>query len=75
MSAGPARRFGLPVPHAGPGMPANLAVWDLGGDCVVEPPYASRSTNCAFAGQTLRGVCRLTVAGGRIAHRLIEAVA
>jgi dihydroorotase len=75
MSAGPANAFGLPVPMLAVGHAADLTVWDLGATRRIEPPYASRSTNCAFAGQTLRGVCRLTVSGGRVAHRLIEAVA
>jgi dihydroorotase len=75
MSAGPATAFGLPAPRLAAGERADVAVWDLGASRRIEPPYASRSSNCAFAGQTLRGVCRLTVAGGRIAHRLVEAVA
>ena len=75
MSAGPAAAFGLPAPMLAVGRPADLAVWDLAATRRVEPPYASRSSNCAFAGQTLRGVCRLTICRGRIAHRLIEAVA
>jgi dihydroorotase len=75
MSAGPAAAFGLPAPSLQRGRPANLAVWDLGATRRVAPPYASRSTNSAFAGQALRGVCRLTIAGGRVAHRLVEAVA
>jgi dihydroorotase len=75
MSAGPAAAFGLPAPRLAPGEPADVAVWDLAATRRIEPPYASRSSNCAFAGQTLRGVCRLTIAGGRIAHRLVEAVA
>ena len=75
MSSGPAHAFGLPVPVLAVGHAADLTVWDLGATRRIEPPFASRSTNCAFAGQTLRGVCRLTVSGGRVAHRLIEAVA
>jgi dihydroorotase len=75
MSAGPAAAFGLPVPTLAVGHPADVALWDLAATRRVEPPYASRSSNCAFAGQTLRGVCRLTVCRGRVAHRLIEAVA
>ena len=75
MSAGPANAFGLPVPMLAVGHAADLTVWDLATTRRIEPPYASRSTNCAFAGQTLRGICRLTVSGGRVAHRLIEAVA
>ncbi len=75
MSSGPALAFGLPAPGLAEGRTADLAVWDLGASRVIEPPYASRSRNCAFAGRTLRGVCRLTISGGRVAHRLIEAVA
>jgi dihydroorotase len=75
MTAGPATAFGLDVPTLAVGCSADLSVWDLAQTWRVEPPYASRSTNCAFAGQTLRGVCRLTVSRGRIAHRLVEAVA
>jgi dihydroorotase len=75
MSSGPARAFGLPAPGLARGRTADIAVWDLGASRVIEPPYASRSRNCAFAGRALRGVCRLTISGGRVAHRLIEVVA
>ena len=74
MSLGPARAFGLPEPGIAVGAPANLGLWDLSAGWLVEPPYASRSQNCAFAGQTLRARCHLTLAGGAVAHRLIEAV-
>ena len=60
MSMGPARAFGLEPPALRVGAPANLAAWDLARDWLVGPPYASRSTNCAFAGQLLRGICTLT---------------
>ena len=72
MSAGPAAAFGLEVPAIRVGAPANLAAWDLRADWLVQPPYASRSTNCAFAGQLLHATCRLTLAGGTVAHRVIE---
>jgi dihydroorotase len=75
MTAGPATAFGLEVPTLAVGRSADLAAWDLAQTWRVEPPYASRSSNCAFAGRTLRGVCRLTVSRGRIAHRLVEALA
>ena len=75
MSSGPALAFGLPAPGwPRAGRPTSpCGIWRA--SRVIEPPYASRSRNCAFAGQTLRGVCRLTISGGRVAHRLIEAVA
>ena len=72
MSAGPAAAFGLEAPALRVGAPANLAAWDLRADWPVQPPFASRSTNCAFAGQLLRATCRLTLAGGTVAHRVIE---
>jgi dihydroorotase len=75
MSQGPAAAFGLPRPELREGALAQLALWDLAASFIVHPPYASRSTNCAFAGRTLRARCHLTVAAGSIAHRLIEAVA
>jgi dihydroorotase len=73
MTSGPAKAFGLPVPELREGAPANLALWNLGESWLVEPPYASRSRNSWCEGQTLQGVCTLTVAGGSIAHRLVEA--
>jgi dihydroorotase len=75
MSAGPAAAFGLRQPAIREGETANLCLWDMGASWLVQPPYASRSANCAFAGQTLRARCHLTVAAGTVAHRLIEAVA
>ncbi len=73
MTSGPANAFGLPVPELRAGAAANLALWNLGESWLVEPPYASRSRNCWCEGQTLQGACTLTVAGGSIAHRLVEA--
>ncbi len=73
MTSGPARAFGLETPALRVGMPANLGVWDFGSEFVVEPPFRSKSENCAFTGQRLRGVCSLTIAGGAIAHRSLAA--
>jgi dihydroorotase len=72
MSIGPARAFGLDVPALRVGAPANLAVWDLAGDWLVRPPYASRCANCAFEGQLLRGICMMTMAAGTVAHRAMH---
>jgi dihydroorotase len=72
MSSGPARAFGLPVPALRVGERANLALWNLGESWLVAPPYASRSRNCAFAGHSLQGRCTMTVAGGSVAHRMVE---
>ncbi len=58
MTAGPAAAFGLEAPVIRVGAPANLGLWDLRREFVVEPPYESRSVNCAFAGRRLRGRLR-----------------
>jgi dihydroorotase len=73
MSTGPALAFGLEPPVLRVGEVANLALWDLGEGWLVEPPYASRSQNAWCEGQTLQGRCTLTIAGGSVAHRLVEA--
>ncbi len=73
MSTGPATAFGLPVPALREGAVADLALWSLGESRVVQPPYASRSRNCWAEGLSLTGVCTLTIAAGRVAHRLVEA--
>ncbi|HEU4528716.1 MAG TPA: dihydroorotase [Actinomycetota bacterium] len=57
LSTAPARLLGA-VDHGGPiepGRPANLVVFDPRAEWVVEPPFASRSRNCAFNGTALRG--------------------
>jgi dihydroorotase len=72
MSAGPAAAFGLERPSLAEGSPADLALWDLRTSWTVGAPYASRSGNCAFAGQTLRGRCLLTLVGGATVHRLTQ---
>lgn len=57
LSTAPARLLGA-ADHGGPiepGRPANLVAFDPRASWVVEPPFASRSRNCAFLGRTLRG--------------------
>ena len=69
MTAGPARAFGLPRPRIAVGSEADLALWDLRERYVVEEgDLHSRSRNCAFLGREVQGRCRLTLAGGRVAH-------
>jgi|1185.fasta_scaffold05601_2 dihydroorotase len=72
MSAGPARAFGLAPPTLRVGEVADLALWNLGETWTVEPPYASRSRNAWCEGHVLQGRCTLTIAGGSVAHRLVE---
>lgn len=68
LSTAPARLLGA-VDHGGPiepGRPANLVVFDPDATWVVEPPFASRSRNCAFLGRTLRGRVVHTVYRGEL---------
>ena len=69
MTAGGAP-FGLAVPSLAPGSPAAVALLDLDAEWEVgESGYESRSSNCAFAGRRLRGLVRMTLAGGAVAYR------
>ena len=72
MTAGGAL-YGLPLPRIAAGEPANLALVDLDASWeagVGTHGYYSRSENCCFHGRTLRGVVRMTVAAGVVAHRV-----
>jgi dihydroorotase len=69
MTAG-AALLDLPTPQIRVGEPANLALLDLAAEWEVGARgYASRSENSCFEGRMLRGVVRLTVAAGAVAHR------
>jgi dihydroorotase len=69
MSAG-GPPFGVGLPSLKPGAPANVCVADLTAEWEVgEAGYESRSANCAFAGRTLTGRVRMTIAGGAVAYR------
>jgi dihydroorotase len=62
--------FDLPTPGITPGAPANLTLVDLDREWVVgDGGYESRSANCCFDGQTLRGKVLLTIAAGTLAFR------
>lgn len=73
MTAGGAL-FDLPVPTIAPGQIASVCVVDLEASLQVGARgYVSRSENCCFHGQTLRGRVLLTVAAGTIAFRAVGA--
>jgi dihydroorotase len=76
MTAG-AALMELPSPRIAVGAPANLTLLDLDARWEVGARgYASKSGNSCFEGRTLRGVVRLTVAAGAVAHRApVEALA
>jgi dihydroorotase len=62
--------FDLTTPRIAPGEPANLTLVDLDREWVVgDGGYESRSANCCFDGQTLRGKVLLTIAAGTLAFR------
>ncbi|MGZ8630725.1 MAG: dihydroorotase [Actinomycetota bacterium] len=66
LSTTPARILGA-TGHGAPiepGGPANLVVFDPEDPWTVEPPYASKARNCAFAGTTLTGRVRFTMLRG-----------
>jgi dihydroorotase len=70
MSTDPARIFGLPVPTLADGAVANLALVDTDAtDRVGDRPFASKSTNAAFAGREFRGRIVMTLAGGQDVYR------
>ena len=72
MSAG-AEPFDLEAPTLAPGADANLvlfdprAEWEAGAD-----GWESRSENSCFAGRSLTGRVRVTIAGGVVAYRQRE---
>ena len=69
MTAG-AALFDLPTPTIVRGRPADLVLVDLDAEWEVgEAGYESRSENCCFAGQRLRGRVLVTVAAGAVAYR------
>jgi dihydroorotase len=69
MTAG-AALLDLPTPRIAVDEPANLVLLDLDASWEVGARgYASKSANSCFEGRTLRGVVRLTVADGTVAHR------
>jgi dihydroorotase len=72
MTAG-AALFGLPTPGICEGAEANVTLVDLDAEWVAgESGWQSRSENCCFAGQRLRGRVLLTVAAGAVAFRAQE---
>jgi dihydroorotase len=74
MTAG-AALLDLPTPRIAVGEPANLTLLDLAASWEVGARgYASKSGNSCFEGRVLRGVVRLTVAAGAVAHRVEAAL-
>jgi dihydroorotase len=69
LSAGPARILGVPGGSLAPGSPADVSVLDLETEHVVDPEsFHSKSRNCPFQGQKVRGRAAYTIVGGRVVH-------
>ncbi len=59
----PRQRFGIPLPED------DCTVWDLEEAFTVDPArFLSKGRATPFEGETLRGVCKLTSAAGKIAY-------
>ncbi len=64
----PAEYYQLPGGRIEEGGPADLVIFDPVETWVVKEPFASRSGNSPFIGQTLPGVVHYTIAGGRVVY-------
>jgi dihydroorotase len=73
MSCAPARVYKLPGGTLRRGAVADVTVFDAETKWVVEPSrFKSKGRNTPYAGQTLQGLARCTLVGGRVAHRRDE---
>lgn len=66
MHTNPSRRFGIGSPIE-VGNPADLTVFDLNRSYTVDPEqFESKGKSTPFAGETLFGICKLTMVNGRL---------
>ncbi len=66
LAEAPRARFGLPRGE-------DLSVWDLGKETVIDPAdFLSMGRATPFEGQRVRGVCEMTVCGGKIVYQHSE---
>lgn len=66
MHTNPSRRFGIGSPIEA-GSPADLTVFDLNRSYTVDPEqFVSKGKSTPFAGETLFGICKLTMVNGRL---------
>ncbi len=64
MSANPARMYGLPAGTMSEGSAADIVIFDAGAEQTIHS-FASKSSNSPFAGQTLKGIVKYTIVGGK----------
>jgi len=68
--------YGLPDPRLAVGATADLVLLDLDATWIAgEHGWSSRSENCCFAGERMRGRAVLTVSRGAVVHDLLREVA
>lgn len=66
MHTNPSRRFGIGSPIE-VGNPADLTVFDLNRSFTVDPEqFESKGKSTPFAGETMFGICKLTMVNGRL---------
>lgn len=64
MSANPARMYGLPAGTMSEGSAADIVIFDAGAEQTIHS-FASKSSNSPFMGQTLKGIVKYTIVGGK----------
>ena len=70
MCGNPRRRFGLPAAQMADGEKADLTIFDLDEEYVIDPAeFLSMGRSTPFEGWKVRGRCLMTVADGKIAWR------
>ena len=68
LTCNPADFYHLEAGRVIPGAPADLLIFDPEASWTVQRPFASRSSNSPFLGETLPGVIRYTIAGGEVIY-------
>lgn len=69
LTVNPAAFYHLPAGRIAAGAPADLCIADLHAAWSVGPDFASKASNSPFIGETLPGVIRNTIVGGRIVYQ------
>ena len=66
----PANRFKIKA-GLSLGLPANLTVWDIHGTTRIDPQKSlSLCKTSPFSGESVQGICHLTLCGGRVVYEL-----
>ena len=64
MSANPARMYGLPAGTLSEGSAADIVIFDADAEQTIHS-FVSKSSNSPFMGQTLKGIVKYTIVGGK----------